>query len=449
MLVAAHAAAHISQVRQVQLQTLLSCATVGFIVLSGVLGPVETTACILAAVIVRILISWQKSSRYTPLPVHKAMREAQRVKPALEHFGTTESDSEIPQQDSVKHFAYIDPATSKDEITDTENTDDTDTFVIVRTDDTAANKWAGPSSASLLDNPAISVFVTTDGDIPEIDQSISLFLARAGSTAEATAANIEKQVHLGLEKTPDSSTVLFGQWGEDKVTVEYPSHPGLRTHYMMRDNNNLIVGYFDTYYESLAQQGQVESKDTIVNSSSAAAVINADSQPVRIMSVLIYGASVSEDFSKVKLFLQEHNMKMGNSVYSGLANEHMAMMQSASEAKSTPPFEGVNQACADVKDWTQFDPVTASTSCRDAIKESCQQNSKQAGCECWDEEFAHFDMPVCQGLRLVYGDPITRVAEKQEVTPAQQLMFSSEAPLQAAPQEFIDPPPALAFMIPF
>ena len=174
--------------------------------------------------------------------------------------------------------------------------------------------------------------------------------------------------------------------------------------------------------------------------------INADGSALSpITSLVVYGADMNPDLYAVKAGIQRHAMHH-NELYARLFADQKKLEEAVQLARVTPKFTGaeVEEACKEVEDWTLFDPVSVSSACRDAIRNSCIADPSQDGCKCWRKDEQVYNETVCEASRLLYGAE----QEAREVPPQDVLQTPSMQPEVLAPAYFMKPPSLWTWLTP-
>lgn len=365
---------------------------------------------------------------------HRRPRRLKRSRhaDALDHI-------DMPKRDQLIHF--VSP-TGGSACTDLAGESDVPSFALSEASAPAAPRWTGPSAKSVLPGPTaapkMSVFVTLDGSADAVSMvsdgdRASLFMAYASDThSSARGSASEKWVQLSVHAAEGADGhELRATYGDDVVSVAFPmlSHP--RTCYLIRDERTLRVGYFDPNGRA-EDASSVETRQGPVLPSEQPIVINATGARIGgIVSLIVYRDTVQDVMSQVRAGVARHAL-LDNAHYKTVRESLTSLNDEIMAQKRSPRYAGaaVADACADITDWTTFDPVLATQECRHAIRESCEDDPSQRYCKCWDDSFEQKESTECVALRAVFGDDVDKQPNAQ----------ATEAPLRPTNPDPVEQP---------
>lgn len=361
---------------------------------------------------------------------------------------------DMPVPSRLRYFAY--PSTPSLEQTERvlDLVDQKSEFRLQRAD-ASAPKWSGPKTSNLLSTtnghePRLSVFITLDGKMdanslhPHDSGRASLFLAYASDPEKgARGEQSEKWIQLSVHAIENGEYELRGQFGDDEIDMPYPLPNGPRTHYLIRDETYLRIGFFDPVNDFNSESSRIQAKAGALLPDEQVSYVNATGRNIgRIYSVVIYDTGMWDHISKIQTSLSKHAL-LHNPVYRKTHDDLIDLREDIRRKKTTPTFDGVADACSGVEDWTKFNAINASQECRDAIKASCEATPSQDGCRCWDEEYPRFKSSECSGLRILYGSESPKPSVSVEISPEEAGHPTPQSAPRAnsSPGSFITPPP--------
>ena len=334
-------------------------------------------------------------------------------RPRTRKASSTLSHVDMPTSENLVHF--VTPTDDGTNCVDLVNGSQEQPFAVTARSVPRAPIWAGPSAKSMMSTESeqakVSVFVTLDGsmDTASVGTAIgaraSLFLAYASDRRNTTrGVASEKWVQLAVHGLASRGHELRATFGDDVAAVEFPptSHP--RTVFMVRNAQSLRVGYFDP--TGTAEDGaSTDSRQGPLLMSEQPVMINATGAQIGgIISLVVYQDSVQDVVNQVRAGIARHTL-LNNSHYREVRETVMNLNDEIDARKKQPRYAGagVADACADITDWTAFDPVLATSACRDAIRESCEDDPSQKHCRCWDDSFELKESVECAAMRAVFG----------------------------------------------
>lgn len=360
----------------VTFRCLAATLVVAALVLSGELPALLACTVVLLSVVVRRTLA----ARWTPTP------GPPRGTGVIEGFAANEG---------VVH--NVSKNTTTQELQDVGSA--ASTWRLIPHESDSTNKWEGPESSTIIKLDQVSVFVTTQNGItlpPDI--SYALLFCAHGSPTETGINTGSTDLKLEWLIGDNDAPFLVAKYGKDSVAVEYDD-PGMtpRTHYVIRTEEKLVVGFFDAVTRRERKEGKGISV-AIRPDDTRAISVNSSGQAIKPRSLLIYNSDVTDHITDVKNFIAEDVLR-DNSV----VKEKNSKIRELQTQVTSPRFKGVEDACSSVTNWARFDAVQVSTACRTAIRTSCEADKTQSGCECWDEDRAIHSTPECDARRTMYG----------------------------------------------
>jgi hypothetical protein len=427
------------------LRVFLACSVVASVITCDLLDPLIAISVVIFAVVARSV----------------SLRDVFHIAHTVENMETTAAKTntstntsvpstgsvlqhiEMPLPANLKYFACPGTVSGTEPERVLDLVDQTGAFRLEKAD-ALSPKWTGPKTSDLLPpanghEPRLSVFITLDGRLngdtisASEEERASLFLAYASDPdLGAQGETSEKVIQLSIHEIPNGTLELRGEFGSDSVNMPYPPPLGPRTHYLIRDESYLRIGFFDPINNSASESSQVQATSPALLPNEQFSRVNATERRIgRIYSVVVYNTGMSDYLTGVRQGLTKHTM-LRNDMYRKIHDDLEGLRADIQKKKTTPLFSGLNNACPEVSDWTSFDPVGVSPECRDAIKVSCDTDSSQPNCKCWNEQYSLKDSPACVAMRAVFGKvptpaPSASAVSSSVQTPVTQTNDSSTA----------------------